>query len=100
MAGVVDRQDGFRARRDAGFELARIEPVVVEGDDLRLRELLLNLVDNAVKYSQEGQTVELALAVVGDQAKIMVQDHGIGIAPENHARVFDRFYRTDDAQEA
>ena len=37
--------------------LTKIEPVVVEGDDLRLRELLLNLVDNAVKYSQEGQTV-------------------------------------------
>ncbi len=78
--------------------ITKIEPVLVEGDDLRLRELLLNLVDNAVKYSQEGQTVELALMVVGTQAKIIVQDHGIGIAPENHGRVFDRFYRTDEAR--
>ena len=75
--------------------LTKVEPVVVEGDDLRLRELLLNLVDNAVKYSQEGQTVELALGLAGNQAKLIVQDHGIGIAPENHTRVFDRFYRTD-----
>jgi two-component system OmpR family sensor kinase len=78
--------------------ITNVEPVVVEGDDLRLRELLLNLVDNAVKYSQEGQTVELALVVAGNQAKIIVQDHGIGIAPESHTRVFDRFYRTDEAR--
>lgn len=78
--------------------LARIEPVVVEGDDLRLRELLLNLVDNAVKYSQEGQAVELSLELVGNQAKLIVQDHGIGIEPENQSRVFDRFYRTDEAR--
>ena len=78
--------------------ITNVEPVVVEGDDLRLRELLLNLVDNAVKYSEEGQVVELALVVAGNQAKIIVQDHGIGIAPESHTRVFDRFYRTDEAR--
>ena len=78
--------------------LEKIEPVVVEGDDLRLRELLLNLVDNAVKYSQEGQRVELSLELVGKHAKLIVQDHGIGIEPENQARVFDRFYRTDEAR--
>ena len=78
--------------------LTNIEPVIVKGDDLRLRELLLNLVDNAVKYSQKGQKVELALAVVGKQAKIVVQDHGIGIGSESHMRVFDRFYRTDEAR--
>jgi heavy metal sensor kinase len=78
--------------------LKKVELVVVEGDDLRLRELLLNLVDNAVKYSREGQTVELALSLAGNQAKLIVQDYGIGIAPENHTRVFDRFYRTDEAR--
>jgi len=78
--------------------LNAVEPVLIQGDDLRLRELLLNLVDNAVKYSYEGQTVELALVVEGSHAKIMVRDHGIGIAPENQARVFDRFYRTDEAR--
>jgi two-component system OmpR family sensor kinase len=78
--------------------IKNVEPVVVEGDDLRLRELLLNLVDNAVKYSEEGQVVELSLVVAGNQAKIIIQDHGIGIAPESHTRVFDRFYRTDEAR--
>ena len=78
--------------------LEAIEPVVVQGDDLRLRELLLNLVDNAVKYSQEGQTVELSLIVAGDKGKLVVQDHGIGIAPGDQGRIFDRFYRTDEAR--
>jgi heavy metal sensor kinase len=78
--------------------LKAIEPVVVQGDDLRLRELLLNLVDNAVKYSQEGQTVELSLLVVGNQGKLVVRDHGIGLAPEDQGRIFDRFYRTDEAR--
>jgi heavy metal sensor kinase len=78
--------------------LEAIEPVVVLGDDLRLRELLLNLVDNAVKYSQEGQTVELSLTVAGDRGKLIVRDHGIGIAPGDQGRIFDRFYRTDEAR--
>ncbi|MEE8126697.1 MAG: heavy metal sensor histidine kinase [Nitrospirales bacterium] len=75
-----------------------VEPVVVQGDDLRLRELLLNLLDNAVKYSQKGQTVELSLTVSGGQGKLVIRDHGIGIAPEDQERVFDRFYRTDEAR--
>lgn len=78
--------------------LEAIEPVVVQGDDLRLRELLLNLVDNAVKYSQEGQTVEISLSVVGNRGKLVVRDHGIGISPEDQGRIFDRFYRTDEAR--
>jgi len=78
--------------------LEAVEPVVVQGDDLRLRELLLNLVDNAVKYSQEGQTVELSLMVAGDKGKLVVRDHGIGIAPGDQGRIFDRFYRTDEAR--
>jgi signal transduction histidine kinase len=78
--------------------LEAIEPVVVQGDDLRLRELLLNLVDNAVKYSQEGQMVELSLLVAGNMGKLVVRDHGIGLAPEDQGRIFDRFYRTDEAR--
>ncbi len=75
-----------------------VEPVVVHGDDLRLRELLLNLVDNAVKYSQPGQTVTLSLVVSGNMARLQVRDQGIGIPLECQARIFDRFYRTDEAR--
>lgn len=75
-----------------------VEPAVVMGDELRLRELLLNLVDNAVKYSRPGGKVELALARDGAMARLSVTDDGIGISAEAQARIFDRFYRADNAR--
>lgn len=78
--------------------LNAVEPVVVLGDDLRLRELLLNLVDNAVKYSCDGQSVTLSLQVVDHRVKLTVQDRGIGISQDEQTRIFDRFYRTDEAR--
>jgi signal transduction histidine kinase len=73
-------------------------PAVVLGDELRLRELFLNLLDNAVKYSRPGGTVDIALAIEQTQARVSVIDRGIGIAPEDQSKIFDRFYRTDEAR--
>jgi signal transduction histidine kinase len=84
--------------RDVQVVLGPITPAVVRGDELRLRELFLNLVDNAVKYSRKGETVEIAMTTVPEFAKIAVTDHGIGIGPGDLKRIFDRFYRTDDAR--
>ena len=60
--------------------------------------MLLNLVDNAVKYSQHTGTVQLSLVREGNMARLSVRDHGIGIAPEEQTHIFDRFYRTDAAR--
>ncbi len=84
--------------RDVQVVLGSVTPIVVRGDELRLRELFLNLVDNAVKYSRRGGTVEVTMTAVPGFAKIAVTDHGIGIAPGDLNRIFDRFYRTDDAR--
>ncbi len=75
-----------------------VEPVTVIGDELRLRELVLNLVDNAVKYSHPGGKVEMALIREKNTSRLSVVDYGIGIPPEAQARIFDRFYRTDTAR--
>jgi two-component system OmpR family sensor kinase len=75
-----------------------IEPVTVLGDELRLRELVLNLVDNAIKYSHPGGKVELGLSRDAKTVRLTVTDAGIGIPPEARARIFDRFYRTDEAR--
>jgi heavy metal sensor kinase len=74
------------------------EPVTVQGDELRLRELILNLVDNGIKYSRRGGIVSLALSRDKDHARLSIADSGIGIPPEDQARIFDRFYRTDAAR--
>ncbi len=86
--------------QDQGVQvvLGLVTPAAVLGDELRLRELFLNLVDNAVKYSHPGGTVEISLAAEDDRARVSIVDQGIGISREDQQRIFDRFYRTDDAR--
>ncbi len=72
--------------------------VVVCGDELRLRQMLLNLVTNAIKYTPEGGRVDIALSVEQGMAVLTVADTGIGIAAEHLPHIFDRFYRTDQAR--
>jgi len=95
----VHRQAKLLAQdRNIEVLLGTVMPVVVQGDDLRLRELLLNLVENAMKYSHPGGKVEIALLNDGREARLSVTDQGIGIAPADHKKIFQRFFRTDVAR--
>jgi len=71
------------------------ESCLVTGDRRRLRQLLLLLVDNAVKYNRIGGTVSLGLRREGAFALCKIANSGPGLLPEFHARVFDRFFRGD-----
>lgn len=84
--------------RDIHVVLRATAQAVVLGDELRLRELFLNLLDNAVKYSRPGGAVDIALTIEQTHARVSITDHGIGIAQEDQSRIFDRFYRTDEAR--
>ena len=84
--------------RNIAVTLGTVMPAVVQGDELRLRELLLNLVENAIKYSHPDGKVEIALLTEGASARVSVTDQGIGIAPADLPRIFHRFFRTDDAR--
>jgi signal transduction histidine kinase len=72
--------------------------VMVMGEEDGIAAALINLVDNAIKYTPEGGRVELRLRSEGKDAVIEVQDTGIGIAPEHQGRIFERFYRVDKAR--
>jgi len=85
---------------DLQVELATCEEISVRGDRHRLRQLLLNLADNAVKYSQPHGQVTLALRRVEGLAEFTITNTGEGIPPEILPRVFDRFYRGDPAHSA
>jgi len=76
-----------------------LEKTDIQADEQKIRQLILILVDNAVKYTPEGGavTVSLLKAEKG-RVKFAVADTGIGIAPEDQERVFDRFYRVDKAR--
>jgi signal transduction histidine kinase len=77
-----------------------IPPVVpkVHGDGERTRQVLLNLIDNAIKYSPYGGHIEVGLATVGDQLRFSVRDEGLGIPVGEQERIFDKFYRLDPDQ--
>jgi signal transduction histidine kinase len=83
---------------DAGLSLSlrTLENAVMMGDRARLRQLLLNLVTNAIKYTPRGGSVELAVVRrSGDEVSISVRDTGIGISTADLPHVFDRFWRAD-----
>jgi signal transduction histidine kinase len=69
----------------------------VAGDENQLRQVISNLVDNAIKYSPQGGDVELRLNRAGQFARIEVADSGLGIPRDEHDRIFEKFYRLDPA---
>ncbi|HCX29458.1 MAG TPA: hypothetical protein DHU55_06755 [Blastocatellia bacterium] len=72
-----------------------LSEVSLLGDEELLKRMLLNLLDNAVKYTPEGGRISVALERNGHFARISVTDTGIGIPMEDQSRIFDRFYRVD-----
>ena len=75
-----------------------VGPCVVLGDDGRLRQVVTNLVGNAVQHTEAGTSIEIAVGSEGNHGVIEVRDHGAGISPENAGRVFERFYRVDSSR--
>jgi heavy metal sensor kinase len=90
---IATRADGTRE-----IVLEANDPIVIHGDRERLRQLIWNLVENAVRYTPAGGTVTLALRRHGPVAELTVSDTGIGIAPEHLQHIFERFYRVDTSR--
>ena len=76
------------------------QPVPVNGNRVRLKQVIVNLLDNAIKYTPEKGAVHLRVLAVNGQAVLEVADTGIGIPPEALPHVFDRFYRVDKSRSA
>ena len=75
--------------------IAQCEAATVRGDQHRLRQVLLNLTDNAVKYNHPGGTVTLALRRRGDTTELTIANTGPGVTPAQQARIFEPFFRGD-----
>ncbi len=108
--GPVDMEELLGSCTELAHELAMPREVRVglsvkrplpriKGSELRLNQMLMNLLTNAVKYTPPGGRVTLRASRVGDELELQVEDDGIGIPPEHQQRVFEEFYRVDPTEE-
>jgi len=84
--------------RDLKIKMERFEPVRINGNPDRLKQMLLNLVTNAIKYTEDGGEISFSLKNLGLWAVITVSDTGAGIGEEHLSHIFDRFYQSDPAR--
>jgi signal transduction histidine kinase len=85
-------------RKGLRFDFPSPPEITVKGDDELLKRMVLNLLDNAVKFTPAGGEIRLALSAQNGDALITIADTGVGIPPDDQRRVFDRFYRVDKAR--
>jgi two-component system phosphate regulon sensor histidine kinase PhoR len=85
-------------QRQIDLALAGPSPCPARGDGPRLHRALLNLLDNALRYSPEGSAIEVGLRSSGDWWLIDVRDHGVGLSDEDRSHMFERFYRGDPSR--
>jgi signal transduction histidine kinase len=88
------RERAARQRLTVALEIAS-DVGEVWADEIKLKQVVVNLLTNAVKFTPEGGRVSVAAVVAGDEVVVTVRDTGIGIAPEDQARIFEAFQRGD-----
>jgi signal transduction histidine kinase len=98
---ALDAAAGARAladKRGVALEVGTFEEAVLSGDPALVRQLLMIVLDNAVKFTPAGGRVRLGVAAPGGQAEVVVEDTGIGIRADQLPHIFERFYRGDPAR--
>lgn len=84
--------------RDLAITIEHFEPVRIMGHADRMKQLLLNLVGNAIKFTPDGGKITLSLRQIDRKAVLQVKDTGIGISAEDTKHIFDRFYQADKSR--
>jgi signal transduction histidine kinase len=97
-AGAVDTVRALAESKGVRLDVARFEEARIVGDAALVRQLLLIVLDNAIKFTAAGGSVRLEIATHDGHPEVVVQDSGIGIPPDQLPHVFERFYRGDAAR--
>jgi heavy metal sensor kinase len=98
---AADMFQGIAEQRDVSLHVKTAGPLTIRGNPVHLREVIHNLLDNALKFTPEGGSVSLELSALPDttQACLRVRDTGVGISVEDLPKVFERFYRADKSRQ-
>jgi len=100
IAGAVDATRALAEQRRVFVEVGSFEEARITGDPALVRQLLLIVLDNALKFTPEGGRVRLDVSPENGRAAVVISDTGIGIPAEQLSHVFERFYRGDRARHA
>ncbi|MDA1229396.1 MAG: heavy metal sensor histidine kinase [Planctomycetota bacterium] len=95
---VINSMQGIAAERILVYQACPQSEAIVKGDADRLRQVWMNLIDNAIQFTASGGQITVRTEVVDGIVRVIVQDSGHGIEVEHLSRVFDRFYRADLAR--
>jgi signal transduction histidine kinase len=98
VAAAVEQVRPLASRRRVDLQTSSCPPSTLRADDDLILQLLLNLLDNAVKYTAAGGKVTVGWNANGRDVELWVRDTGVGIASEHLPHLFDRFYRVDKAR--
>ncbi|MEO7189584.1 MAG: heavy metal sensor histidine kinase [Vicinamibacterales bacterium] len=95
---IVDQMEPLAHAREVALRCGDIEPALVKGDEGWLERLILNLLDNAIKFTEPGGRIDVRLVQQPDVARLELRDTGIGIDRDALPHIFERFYRADPAR--
>lgn len=92
--------DAVADERGIKLQIQAAQPVVAQGDPQQLRQLVTNLIDNAIKFTPRGGTIDVAVPEPPDNrhVELTVKDSGVGISAQDLPKIFDRFYRADKSR--
>ena len=95
---VADQMEPLAEEKEIGLRRNLAPGVYVVGDEVRLKQVVVNLLDNAIKYTPLGGTITVTVSSLSDKARLEVSDTGIGISENAQRHVFERFFRSEEAR--
>jgi len=91
----IEQMQLLADEKKISVSIVALSPVFIRGDEARIRQMIVNLFDNAVKYTPQFGNIDISVFVEAGTAVIVLKDSGIGISAEALPHIFERFYRAD-----